>query len=879
MADLADQIDDYICSFEGVGDLTMDTLAMLIFAWAVIALFVLWLCKFLYNKYVKKVKTDTASATTTDATKKVIPSASVGAPVADLVDKTRRSEPKEILSSRDVRESSAKPLGRGIVRGGAKGGASGYVPPTPPMRKRLSRKSPGPELRRSSRVVQPPSNVVGPETISVTWTSQVFRWLYSDLVIVNELLHTWVQTLNESMKKSVEEMYLQDNSTNQSNDINTISPEHGVAVEIVRVLPESPPPQLTNIFCAADENRQNDVTITMDCECTPVLQVKAFRQKSGKVETSHYKATVSRFRGRLTTKMDYYKLNGEMRTEGYPDIRIGLNSIGAIKGATDDETHLQEVVTEILINAIRTTIYPVDFSIYSTCPRPLEPEPVELPLNYPIHYDSLATNMEHLNDARVQQSAGNGVVSTGRRLLVKVLKGDGLSVAKDPFCVVEMDEPPQKNQTGVRQGANPFWDEHFLFDLSPQSAEILFEVYDRATTNAEGQSKFLGLGLVGIDELSVGPASSQILTLQPRPYESEAVSGAITVEFVFIDGAEIPAGRRPYKLKNALKIDTHSPSFNDTSNQNGNNGDIVDTAIKALEGGALHNNGHPNKSTLIIHSVQRRQPIRPLFKPGEPISHSSPNATNGFNGNQRDGNGIQTPTTPSDPLLPLEDDRGRTKKKRDFFGTLKRRLGRSKSRAKSVDRDMIPIDAENPRGEIRSISADRGASVVNNNSTLSSAGLAPQQRLIVPTLDQSRRSSLSESSAISGISSTSTKTYVHEASTLVLETIENGVKRHFLVPLSIAQRPRWRRKGTKLHIYNDHTFVAKHLSGGLLCDVCNRSIPRRPGKQGYECRDCQTKCHKQCHVRTPQACTNPTVLSMELSKLNSAAADRSIRKL
>ncbi|XP_055704955.1 uncharacterized protein LOC129802840 isoform X24 [Phlebotomus papatasi] len=816
MADLADQIDDYICSFEGVGDLTMDTLAMLIFAWAVIALFVLWLCKFLYNKYVKKVKTDTASATTTDATKKVIPSASVGAPVADLVDKTRRSEPKEILSSRDVRESSAKPLGRGIVRGGAKGGASGYVPPTPPMRKRLSRKSPGPELRRSSRVVQPPSNVVGPETISVTWTSQVFRWLYSDLVIVNELLHTWVQTLNESMKKSVE--------------------EHGVAVEIVRVLPESPPPQLTNIFCAADENRQNDVTITMDCECTPVLQVKAFRQKSGKVETSHYKATVSRFRGRLTTKMDYYKLNGEMRTEGYPDIRIGLNSIGAIKGATDDETHLQEVVTEILINAIRTTIYPVDFSIYSTCPRPLEPEPVELPLNYPIHYDSLATNMEHLNDARVQQSAGNGVVSTGRRLLVKVLKGDGLSVAKDPFCVVEMDEPPQKNQTGVRQGANPFWDEHFLFDLSPQSAEILFEVYDRATTNAEGQSKFLGLGLVGIDELSVGPASSQILTLQPRPYESEAVSGAITVEFVFIDGAEIPAGRRPYKLKNALKIDTHSPSFNDTSNQNGNNGDIVDTAIKALEGGALHNNGHPNKSTLIIHSVQR---------PGEPISHSSPNATNGFNGNQRDGNGIQTPTTPSDPLLPLEDDRGRTKKKRDFFGTLKRRLGRSKSRAKSVDRDMIPIDAENPRGEIRSISADRGASVVNNNSTLSSA----------------------ESSAISGISSTSTKTYVHEASTLVLETIENGVKRHFLVPLSIAQRPRWRRKGTKLHIYNDHTFVAKHLSGGLLCDVCNRSIPRRPGKQGYECRDCQTKCHKQCHVRTPQACTNPTVLSMELSSL------------
>ncbi|GAB0086889.1 uncharacterized protein DMENIID0001_011000 [Sergentomyia squamirostris] len=917
MADLADQIDDYICTFEGVGDLTMDTLAMLIFAWAVIALFVLWLCKFLYQKYVKK--TDAASAATADVGVKKI-TTGVGAtatPVGDLIDKQRRSEPKEILSGRESRESSAKPLGasKGIVRSGARGGASGYVPPTPPMRKRLSRKSPGPELRRSSRVIQPPSNVVGPETISVTWTSQVFRWLYSDLVIVNELLQTWVQTINENMKKSVE--------------------EHGVAVEIVRLLPESPPPQLTNIFCAADEHRQNDVTITMDCDCTPVLQVKAFRQKAGKVETSHYKATVSRFRGRLTTKMDYYKLLGDTRIEGYPDIRIGLNSIGPIKTVTDDERQLQEVITEIMTGAIRATVYPVDFSIYSTCPRPLEPEPVEVPLNYPIHYDSMATNMEHLNEARMQQqmAAANGVMSTGRRLLVKVLKGDGLTAAKDPFCVVEMDEPPQKNQTGVRQGGNPVWDEHFLFDLSPQSAEILFEIYDRATTNAEGQPKFMGLGLVGIDELSVGPASSQILSLQPRPYETEAVSGAITVEFVFIDGAEIPTGRRPYKLKNALKIDGHSPSFTDpVVNQNGNQqGDIVDTAIKALEGGALHNNGHPSKSTLIIHSVQRRQSNRPLFKvglndkgqielderaltdpvmdttpvdltpeaeskdptdsivtpvsengdldnscataataevqsdsnglnspeelPGEPISHSSPNATNGFNGNQRDGHGIQTPIN-DHPLTP-EDDRGRSKKKRDFFGTLKRRLGRSKSRAKSIDRDMIPIDAENPHGEIRSISADRGASMANNNSTLSSA----------------------ESSAISGISSTSTKTYVHEASTLVLETIENGVKRHFLVPLSIAQRPRWRRKGTKLHIYNDHTFVAKHLSGGLLCDVCNRSIPRRPGKQGYECRDCQTKCHKQCHVRAPQACTNPTVLSIELSKLNSAAADRSIRKL
>lgn len=73
-----------------------------------------------------------------------------------------------------------------------------------------------------------------------------------------------------------------------------------------------------------------------------------------------------------------------------------------------------------------------------------------------------------------------------------------------------------------------------------------------------------------------------------------------------------------------------------------------------------------------------------------------------------------------------------------------------------------------------------------------------------------KRSSLSE---MSGFSTASARTFIHEASTLVLETIEAGIKKHYLVPLAVAQRSRWRRKGIKLHIYNEHTFIAKHLSG------------------------------------------------------------------
>ena len=63
-------------------------------------------------------------------------------------------------------------------------------------------------------------------------------------------------------------------------------------------------------------------------------------------------------------------------------------------------------------------------------------------------------------------------VMSSRRLLVKVVKGESLSRANDPYCVVEMDEPPQKNQTGARQGTEPYWDEHFLLYVN-----IFLKVY------------------------------------------------------------------------------------------------------------------------------------------------------------------------------------------------------------------------------------------------------------------------------------------------------------------------------------------------------------------------------------------------------------------
>ncbi|XP_033233498.1 uncharacterized protein [Drosophila pseudoobscura] len=901
--DLADQIDDYICSFEGLGDLTMDSLAIFIFLWAVLALFSVWLCKLLYRKYLNKEKTPSAANSRQSS---VAPGAAALALGGSSKPEKRLSEPRDMLATKSKVEDLSKPLtgasaGRGRssaspLSGGAAGAAG-------PRRRVVRQSSTGPENRKK-RYVPPPSNVVGPETSSVTWTSQVFRWLYSDLVIVNELLMSWVIAINDSLRKSVE--------------------EHGVAVEVVRVLPDSPAPGLNNIFCNCDENNPADMLITFDCDAMPVLQVKTFRQKSGKVETSHYKVTVSRFRARMAIPMNYNSLKGEMRVEGYPDVRIAMNSVGAIKPMDQDEQQLQTVISDILTTALRDTVYPVDFSIYSTCPR-AEVEPLDLPVIYPVHYDSLAHNMEHhLGGVGLRDSQH---MVSGRRLLVKIVKGEGLRDAHDPYVVIEMDEPAQKNQTGTQRGSRPYWDEHFLFELSPQSAEILFEVYDHPVI-ASDPPKFLGLGLVGIDELAVGPASTQLLQLQPRPYETQPVAGAITVDFVFIEGAEIPAGARPQRLKEALRLST--PAINEHIR---NGADLADAAVRALQDGALSatgNGGQPSKSTLIIHSVQRNSGNPNAFKvelnkDGRIEVFESPTELDQAVAQAFERAASEAAASKAEQLqLELELDPG-TEVQPLASGEPHNETGNGSGTGNE--------DSTAEFGQPNAASSPNGSGYHNNYNLNGSSGLAgngsgngngngssningggysmnslprngahlghlqagegmdvlddrgrskkrPRMGIGSAITDHSRRSSISESSAISGFSSASNKTYVHEASTLVLETIENGVKRHFIVPLAIAQRPRWRRKGTKLHIYNDHTFIAKHLSGsGLQCSICMKSIPRRPGKQGYECRDCQLICHKQCHIRAPQACPNPTVLSMELTKLNSAAADRSIRKL
>jgi len=125
-------------------------------------------------------------------------------------------------------------------------------------------------------------------------------------------------------------------------------------------------------------------------------------------------------------------------------------------------------------------------------------------------------------------------------------------------------------------------------------------------------------------------------------------------------------------------------------------------------------------------------------------------------------------------------------------------------------------------------------------------------------------SSMSDVSNISSFSQTSNKTFVTEESSLVLETLEEGRHHHYLIPIQAARRGRFKKKGTKLHIFMDHIFVARHIKLGSACQVCNLLIPLRLGKQAYVCRDCGLTCHKPCHIRVDNHCLQTSLPNMEL---------------
>lgn len=162
-----------------------------------------------------------------------------------------------------------------------------------------------------------------------------------------------------------------------------------------------------------------------------------------------------------------------------------------------------------------------------------------------------------------------------------------------------------------------------------------------------------------------------------------------------------------------------------------------------------------------------------LLKPTAQPATSTPNKPNNPNSlNVKISMIQQQKESSAEPLSGSLEDRGRDRKKTTIFGTLRKRLSRSKTRNEDTNGTTNGYNHSNESNGLDSPSKDtvsqlRSSTLKSNTGTLSKFGIP----------GSSRRSSISELSGVSRMSSISNKTFLHEASSLVLEVVENGVKR------------------------------------------------------------------------------------------------------
>ncbi|KAL1231914.1 Protein kinase C-like [Trichinella spiralis] len=111
---------------------------------------------------------------------------------------------------------------------------------------------------------------------------------------------------------------------------------------------------------------------------------------------------------------------------------------------------------------------------------------------------------------------------------------------------------------------------------------------------------------------------------------------------------------------------------------------------------------------------------------------------------------------------------------------------------------------------------------------------------------------------------------VYQHSALVIEATENGIKKYYLIAPGLeklSSTKKMIKKGKKLHIFNEHTFVATKVTTGHFCSVCMKTVRSTFRKQGYRCRDCRMLCHKRCHYKTETHCPSSNIFNMEIEPI------------
>ncbi|XP_071495365.1 C2 domain-containing protein 2-like [Diadema antillarum] len=360
-----------------------------------------------------------------------------------------------------------------------------------------------------------------------SWLNSVVAWLFSQhsQQTPSQLASSWLKALNDETKKQ--------GST--------------VQVTFDRIKPGGTPPQFQNVQAVAGPKDHLTVTCQLDVAGFGFV-VFATQHTSASVKLSTCDVTVNRLAGKVRCVVRGIGEDWQISAswERKPDLQLNIRPQKNTNTRNDGVDLM--VVEEILRNAIMAATFNMTLPMRAL-PREIITATNAVNTNtarpsyqgmsnntsrtpQPVQYTPIVpTNTNHVSS--------KPPTMTETRLLVKVIKANGLLVrsggsSSDPYCIAMLDQPPQRYKTNtIVNTTNPFWDEHFLFQLNGSSKALRFEVWDKGNNDM-----FFGEAMVPVDSLEHMRGSRHILPLNGVTSDGENVKGSLTVWFLFMESAE-----------------------------------------------------------------------------------------------------------------------------------------------------------------------------------------------------------------------------------------------------------------------------------------------------------------------------------------------------
>ncbi|CAJ0576205.1 unnamed protein product, partial [Mesorhabditis spiculigera] len=710
------------------------------------------------------------------------------------------------------------------------------------------------------------------------WANDVIVWLYANLHRVPGPLDAWLKSLNDAAKK-----------VTSPTKCEILFEGFGDHSQITNS------PKLRNV--RVQNGPRDHLTLRTDLHIPHTrLKLVSSQRADQRMIVTNYDVDITDLRGEVEARVAC--IAGQLYVmgcfSGRPEMEIQLRNTDARAAAEVDRALVEDAIRRCLVSAVtNVNLSDTTSSIRNSMDLGASDAHKRLSANgignisngYSATHSSPTANprlgkspQSSFNASFDNRSADENPLhptetqNAPNKLKITVIKagklGKGIEV-NQPYVVIETDEPPQRFQTTKGINANPYWEETFDFELNPATEEMLFEVYDgKPNRPPSTDDTFLGLAIVNLEEVQRSSDNMHTLNLQGRPYRNDAVQGQLTCQFNYYYD---PSIRQLGRVSDTVIVkDNTGGEFRETvSTQRRIVYDPHDNFDDAI----------PSKTTTVtVKTVSQSLKERPTI---ESVHGSMENAIDPATQRHLDKlrdqhfeTGIMSQSLNSNdsslhpyhesqittisvpPVAVVEDRQSRDRQKkqkepkekrdRSFFGAMKDRLSgkRSKSAKRAQSFDM---DTQQQHREAMSVPASRDASRTRYDSE---GGI------------------YAETASVGGRSGESTRS-LYQHSTLVLELNHKGQKKYYLIPPSMLTEPvaaKLMKKGKKLHIYNEHTFVAVKVRSNIDCDVCHQKIGRSFSKQAYQCRDCKMVTHKSCHYKSDVFCTHSNVAKLQIEK-------------